>query len=176
MFCPAFPPESAISADGGFQIAGASGRVQLEVGTPALTVKSITHAGRDVTDDAFDLTATDSISDVVITLTDKVSSVSGQVRGRDGRPVRNYVVVLLPNNPGAGAGSGRMHVAHAGTDGHFQIRTLRPGRYLAAAVEWIDQGQQFAPEVQQRLRRGARELTIAEGQAATLDLTLTPDN
>ena len=37
------------------------------------------------------------------------------------------------------------------------------------------QGQQFAPEFQQRLRRVARELTVGEGQTLTLDLTLTPD-
>ena len=52
---------------------------------------------------------------------------------------------------------------------------MRPGHYLAAAVEWIEQGRQFEPEFQQRLRRGAREFTVGEGQTLTLDLTLTPD-
>jgi hypothetical protein len=47
-----------------------------------------------------------------------------------------------------------------------------PGRYVAAAVEYLEQGRQFAPEFQQLLRRGARELVVGEGQALTLDLTL----
>jgi hypothetical protein len=41
-------------------------------------------------------------------------------------------------------------------------------------VEYIEQAQQFAPEFQRVWRRGARELLVVEGQALTLDLTLTP--
>ncbi|HKE86948.1 MAG TPA: carboxypeptidase regulatory-like domain-containing protein [Vicinamibacterales bacterium] len=171
-----FPPDGGVAADGRFQIAGASGRVQLDVPTADLMVKSVTLDGRDVTDEVLDLTGTNSVSGVVITLTDKVSTVAGQVHGRDGQPVRNYVVVLLPRDPTDVDRAPRwIHTSRAGTDGRFQIRRVRPGHYLAAAVEWIEQGQQFAPEFQQLLRRGARELTVGEGQTSTLDLTLTPD-
>ena len=75
----------------------------------------------------------------------------------------------------AAAASPRIHTSRSDVDGRFEIRRMRPGRYLAAAVEWIEQGRQFEPEFQQRLRRGARELTVGEGQTLTLDLTLTPD-
>ena len=33
----------------------------------------------------------------------------------------------------------------------------------------------YVPEFQQLMRRGARELSVVEGQTLTLDLTLTPD-
>jgi hypothetical protein len=46
---------------------------------------------------------------------------------------------------------------------------------VAAAVESLEQGRQFAPEFQQRLRQGAREFTVREGEAVTVDLRLTPD-
>jgi hypothetical protein len=52
---------------------------------------------------------------------------------------------------------------------------MRAGRYVAAAVESIEEGRHLAPEFQEQVRRGAREFTIGEGQALTLDLTLTPD-
>jgi hypothetical protein len=171
-----FPPDATVAADGTFQLAGASGRVQLDASTADVIVKSITLEGRDITDDVLDLTGTESVSGVVITLTDKMATVAGQVRGRDGQPVRNYVAVLLPRDAiEASAASRWIHTSRADANGRFEMRRVRPGRYIAAAVEWIEQGQQFAPEFQQLLRRGARELIVGEGQTLTLDLTLIPD-
>jgi hypothetical protein len=171
-----FPPNGGIAADGTFRLAGASGHVQLDAGGGDWIVKSITVDGRDVTAEVMDLTGTSAVSGVVITLTDKTSSVTGQVRGRDSQPLRNYVVVLLPRDSMEPAVASRwIRTARAGTNGRFQLPRILPGRYVAAAVDYIEPGQQYAPEFQQRMRRGARELTIGEGQTLTLDLTLTPD-
>jgi len=171
-----FPPDGSVAADGRFQIRGASGRVQLDVPTADLTVKSVTLDGRDITDEALDMTGTDSVSGVVITLTDKVTVVAGHVRDRNGQPVRNYVVVVLPGDPiKAAAASRRIYTSRPDANGRFEIRRVRPGPYLAAAVEWIEEGRQFAPEFQPLLRRGARTFVVGEGQTLTLDLTLTPD-
>jgi hypothetical protein len=52
---------------------------------------------------------------------------------------------------------------------------MRPGRYVATALEALEQGRQFSPEFQKELRRGAREFTVTEGQAVSVDLRLTPD-
>jgi hypothetical protein len=65
-------------------------------------------------------------------------------------------------------------VSHSVPDGHFEVRRVRPGRYLAAAVESLEYGRHFAPAFQQELRRGAREFSVAEGQTLMLDLTLIP--
>jgi protocatechuate 3,4-dioxygenase beta subunit len=171
-----FPPEGAVADDGSFQLRGASGRVQLDAGGGDWIVKSVTVDGRDITAEVMDLTGTSAVSGVVITLTDKMSSVTGLVRGRDGQTVRNYVVVLLPRDSMEAAVASRwIRTARADSNGRFQLRRILPGRYVAAAVDYIEPAQQHAPEFQQRIRRGARELTVGEGQALTLDLTLTPD-
>ena len=167
-----FPPEGSVEADGHFQITGASGRVQLDTQTEGWALKSVTLDGRDVTDEALDVTAMSSLSGVEFTLTDKVTAVSGHVRDRDGQLVGNYVVILLPRE----ATSRRIHVSHSVPDGHFEVRRVRPGRYLAAAVEWMEYGRQFAPEFQQQLRGGAREFSVREGESLMLDLTLTSDS
>ena len=98
-----FTPDSKVAADGRFQITGASGRVQLDALTADLTLKSVTLDGRDITDEALHLTGTDSVSGVIITLTDKVTMVAGHVRDRNGQLVRNYVVVLLPRDSNTGS-------------------------------------------------------------------------
>jgi hypothetical protein len=51
---------------------------------------------------------------------------------------------------------------------------MRPGRYLATAIDSLEQGRQFAPEFQEQLRRGGREFSVREGESVTLDLELTP--
>ena len=66
-------------------------------------------------------------------------------------------------------------MSHSDANGHFEIRRVRPGRYLAAAVEWIEPGGQFAPEFQERVRRGAREFAVVEGETLTIDVRLTTD-
>jgi hypothetical protein len=54
------------------------------------------------------------------------------------------------------------------------VRNIRPGRYLATAIEALEDGREFSPEFQKQLRRDAREIMIAEGETQTLDLRLTP--
>jgi hypothetical protein len=66
-----------------------------------------------------------------------------------------------------------VRTARPDTNGRFETRGMRPGRYLATAVETIEQGRQFAPEFQEQLRRGAREFSVREGESVALDLTLT---
>ena len=169
------PPDATVAADGTFQLAGASGRVQLDAGGGDWLVKSITLDGRDITGEVMDLTGVTAMSGIVITLTDMAASVAGVVRGRDGQPVRNSMVVLLPRDSIDPAAASRwIRTARPDGNGRFQVLRVLPGRYVAAAVEYIEPGQQFAPEFQQLLRRGAREFTLSEGQSLTLDLTLTP--
>jgi hypothetical protein len=170
------PPTSRIDQDGRFQLAGATGRVQLDLQGPGWMLKSVTVAGRDITDEAMDLTRNGSISDVVITMTDKIATLSGQVRDRRGQVVPNARVVVLPRDlPASDAAPRSIRLSRARSDGRFNVRTMRAGRYVAAAVESIEEGRHLAPEFQEQVRRGAREFTIGEGQALTLDLTLTPD-
>ena len=171
-----FPPDSSVAADGFFQIAGASGRVQLDVPAANLVVKSVTLDGRDITNEALDLEGTSAVSGVVVTVTDRVTTIAGRVLDRDGRPVRSYVVIVSPADPpGATDVPRRIRVSRPDANGRFEIRRVRPGRYLATAVEWIEQGGEFAPEFQGRLRREAREFTVGEGETLTLDVRLTPD-
>jgi protocatechuate 3,4-dioxygenase beta subunit len=171
-----FPPESGVGADGGFRIEGASGRVQLDLQAPGWTVKSVTLDGRDVTDEALDLAGIDTVSGVAITLTDRIASVAGHVRESSGQPVLDYVVVLLAgDSSGTAATPRRAWTTHADDDGRFQISGVRPGRYLAAALDGFEWGRESAPEFQQQMRPLAIELTVGEGETVTLELTLTPD-
>ena len=66
-----------------------------------------------------------------------------------------------------------LRVARPDQDGSFRVTGCRPGRYAATAVEALEQGRQFVPDVQARLKDRAKTFSIDEGGTAALDLPLT---
>jgi protocatechuate 3,4-dioxygenase beta subunit len=177
MFGGPFDPlaNGTVAEDGTFKLAGASGRVFFGLTPlPAWVVKSVTLDGEDITDVPFDLSDRAAISDVRIVVTDKLTTVSGQAADRAGRPVKDYVVVIQSAEPKEPIVASRwIRLVRPDTNGRFETRGLRPGRYVATAVEALEQGQQFAPDVQTRLRSAGRTFEIEEGASATVALELT---
>ena len=164
--------------EGNFKLSGASGRVffNLTPPPPGWVVKSVTLDGDDITDTPMDLTGRSALSDVRIVMTDKLTTLSGQVTDERGQPLTDYVVVVQGAEQKEPVVASRaIRVVRPDTNGRFQTRGMRPGRYVATAIEALEQGRQFAPEFQQQLRRSAREFTVREGETVTVDLRLTPD-
>jgi hypothetical protein len=130
--------------------------------------------GEDIIDQPLDLTGRQSVTGVVIRLTDKLTQVSGRVSDGRGQLLRDYVVVIQPAEEKEPiVASRRTRIARPDTSGRFELRGLRSGRYAATAIETLEQGRQFAPEFREQLRRSAREFSLNEGQEVALDLTLT---
>jgi len=165
-----------VEESGSFRVtAASSGRVFLNMVTPqAWGVKSITFEGEDIIDRPFDLAGRQSVSGVVIRLTDKLTQLSGRVSDGRGQLLRDYVVIIQPAEDKEPIVASRLtRTARPDTSGRFESRGLRPGRYVATAIETLEQGRQFAPEFREQLRRSAREFSLSEGQTVSLDLTLT---
>jgi hypothetical protein len=81
---------------GNFQLSGGSGRVFLTLSAgPAWVLKSITLEGEDITDEPLDLTGRQSVSGLVIRMTDRLTQIAGQVTDARGQTLRDYVVVIL---------------------------------------------------------------------------------
>jgi protocatechuate 3,4-dioxygenase beta subunit len=166
-----------IDADGHFKMTGASGRVFFALTglAPAWTIRSVMLDGQDITDMPLDLSGKNNVSDVQITLTDKLTSFVGRVTDTRGQNVPDYVVVVQAADQKDPVVAARIvKAARPDTNGRFEVRGLRPGRYVATAIESMEQNRQYSPEFQKELRRGAREFTIREGENLTLDLRLTP--
>jgi protocatechuate 3,4-dioxygenase beta subunit len=166
-----------VDEKGNFQLAAGSGRVFLMVTTPPLwVIKSVTLDGNDITDEPLELTGKQSISSLVIRLTDKLTQISGRVSDGRGQLLRDYVVVIQPTEAKEPIVASRwIRTARPDTSGRFETRGMRPGRYVATAIEALEQGRQFAPEFQEQLRHAGREFSVREGESIALDLTLTPN-
>jgi protocatechuate 3,4-dioxygenase beta subunit len=166
-----------VDEKGNFQLAAATGRLFLMVTTPPLwVIKSVTLDGNDITDEPLELTGKQSISGLVIRLTDKLTQISGRVSDGRGQLLRDYVVVIQPTEAKEPIVASRwIRTARPDTSGRFETRGMRPGRYVATAIEALEQGRQFAPEFQEQLRHAGREFSVREGESIALDLTLTPN-
>jgi len=164
-----------VDDNGNFRLTSSAGRAFLMVTTPpSWAIKSITLEGDDVSDQPIDLTGRQSVSGVVIRMTDKLTQVSGRVSDGRGQLLRDYVVIIQAAEAKEPIVASRwLRTARPDTSGRFETRGLRPGRYVVTAIEALEQGRQFAPEFQEELRRGAREFTLREGETVSLDLTLT---
>ena len=166
----------ALDEQGNFQLSGISGRVFLSLTTPPTWVmKSIIIDGEDMTDMPLDVAGRPSVTGVVIRMTDKLTQIAGQVSDARGQVLKDYVVVFLPAEHKEPVIAARwIRVVRPDSNGRYIARGLRPGRYVVTALEAIEQGRQFAPEFQDQLRRGAREISVREAESLTFDLVLTP--
>ena len=136
-------------------------------------LKSVMVNGKDITDVPLDTTGRAAVSNILITVTNKTTSVTGGVIDTRNQPVASYVVVILPAEDREPVVMARLlRTAAPDKNGRFVINGLRPGRYGATAVQFIEQNKQFSPDFQRELRQRAREFTIGDGQAVTLELKL----
>jgi hypothetical protein len=165
-----------VADDGSFEIKGARGQLLFRVmAGPAWGLKSVSLEGTDITDTPADLAGPEGLSGLTVVLTDKLTDVSGQVTDARGQVLKEYLVVVQPAEPKSAAALTRyLRTLRPEQDGRFVVRGLPPGEYFATAVESLEQGRQFVPDVLARLRDTARRFTLREGETLSLDVKMTP--
>jgi hypothetical protein len=165
-----------VADDGTFELRGMYGPQQLRVvGLPAgWGLKSISLDGEDITDAPYDFKSGSKATSVVITLTDRLTDLSGTVQDARGQAVKDYVLVIFPEDNTLWGGQSRyVRTARPNQDGNFNIKGLPPARYLAAAIESLETGSQNNPAVLEQLRPRARSFALTEGQTFSLTLEMT---
>lgn len=162
-----------VADDGQFQLSTVPGTAFLRVTPlPGWTLKSVTLDGTDVTDTPIDV-ATDGATDLRVVLTDRLTNISGTVTDGRGQASRDYTVVVVPAQLREGASPQRfLRAIRPDQDGSFRATGLPPGRYMALAVQSLEAGRQFVPEVQAKVRASGRPFTLDEGGSAVVDLRL----
>src|SRR5688572_5993658 len=90
-----------VNNDGTFELRGLAGLQMIRVqAIPAgWALKSITVDGVDITDAPYDFRPGSNVTGMLITLTDRLSEITGSVRDSRGQPVADYVLVAFPEDP-----------------------------------------------------------------------------
>jgi uncharacterized protein (DUF2141 family) len=129
---------------------------------------SIVIGGREALDAPLDLRQ--SADDVVVTLSDRASALSGIVRDARGDPVGDAWVVVFTTHPGAWfQNSRRVAAVKTGADGRYSIRNLPAGEYHLATVFDLEQGEWFDSVLLRELAAGAVRIAIADNEQKAVD-------
>lgn len=154
----------------GFQMVGLTGPLTLTVqGVPeGWTVKEMLLDGQNVIDEQIDLKGQNATLRVV--MSDRPSSVVGTVASR-GEPV-DHAVVVFPEDAAKWTFPSRyIRATRADSDGRFRIGDLPAGeRYLAAAIDHIEDGEQEDTQFLERLRPRATSFSLSQGEQRALSL------
>lgn len=134
------------------------------------TMKSVFVDGHDVTDEAIDITG-DPVAGVNVIFTDRIATIAGTVRDGRGGAAANASVIVFADDERLWHPQSR-HIAAARTDanGAYRVTGLPPGRYLATAVDDVEQGEWFDPAFLNQIKGSATRLSLGEGEQKAQDL------
>jgi hypothetical protein len=141
---------------------------------PGWVVKSAIVNGIDALDQPFDL-ANENIGNVVVTFTDRRTTVSGTVVDNSAAPVQGTVIVfpaLYREWIAKGMSARLMRTVRAGAKGAFSLANLPARDYLIVAIPDDQVPDVQNPTVFDALARAATSLTLTDGDSRTLSLKL----
>ena len=137
-------------------------------------LKAVLLDGKDVTDMLLDFGTTYAGNPVEVVLTQRKGELNGVVQDDRGRLTADYRIVLFPEDEQQWTPFSRfIFLGRPDQQGRFTIGNLPSARYLAAAVESLDPGEERNPEMLSRLRGVATRFDLSDGQTRSITLKLT---
>jgi protocatechuate 3,4-dioxygenase beta subunit len=161
-----------VGVDGKFELTGLHGRrLMRTMGASGWYLKSVRLDGRDTVDTPIEFKGSEEITNVEIVLTTTMVQISGTVTGSDGKPVKDYSVVVFPEDKALWTPDSRyFSQARPDQDGRFKVVGLPGETYLVAALDYVDSQEWRDPEFLGRLSEAATR--VAAGDGETKDVTL----
>jgi sarcosine oxidase gamma subunit len=172
--------------DGSFAIKGvAPGTYRLAVTPPnalggepipgmrTWTVKSVVVNGLDVADLPIQIKPGEDVTDVMLTLTDQPTEVSGTVLDNLNRPTAGFpIVVFAADRAYWPAGTARVRKVQPASNGKYTITGLPPGEYYVCAVTDVEPNDLKDVAFLESLATAAFKITLKPGEKRALDLKL----
>ena len=137
-------------------------------------VKAIVQNGRDVTDTVFEPTNGDVLSGFQVMVSDRVTTLPGRITDDKGAALTDGTVLVFSSDSAKWADDSRfVQAARPDQEGRFQIRGLPPGEYLAAAIDYVEEGMWNDPEYLASIRNLGQRFTLGEADTHALMLKLS---
>src|ERR1035437_4674669 len=166
---------SRTNRDGTFEILGLLGARDLQVrGAPAgWPLKAIMFESRNLIDTPIDFKDGQDLTGVQLVLTSRVATLKGTALDLAKVPVKNFSVLLFPEDSGApGHSASRTRAVRPNQTGEFVAEALLSGGYLVIAVTDIDEARWPMADYVAALRAGATRVTLGEGETKTIALQI----
>ena len=114
------------------------------------------------------------IKDLVVTLTDRPTQLSGVLQDTSGRPASDYFIIVFPSDKTYWTpGSRRVVETRPGSDGRYAVTGLPAGEYRVAALTDVESGEWNDPRFLAGLVTASVTITLVEGEKTPLNLKLT---
>jgi protocatechuate 3,4-dioxygenase beta subunit len=134
-------------------------------GAPGWVVHSATVEGEDVLDTPLDVGGRTAVTGMVVTMTDRLTELSGIVVDEKGKPATDQTLVLYPVDEKYRVfQSRRIRTTRAGEDGRYTFRMIPPGDYRLATVLDPEPGSWYDKAVLGDLDSSAVRVSLAEGE------------
>ena len=169
---PGNPDSGRVKDDWTFSVTGLYGPARLRANLlDGWMLRAILQDGRDVTDTVFDVKGNDTLAGIDIVVTNRVTTVGGQLRDDKGAPLADGTIIVFANESEKYAEDSRsVRSARPDQQGRWQIKGLPAGQYLAVAVDYVEEGQWNDPEYLESLRRYGQKLALGEGGSQAISL------
>ena len=107
-----------------------------------------------------------------VVLTNQPTRLGGVILDEKKQPADGTVVVFPEETSRWREDSRTVRAARPDQRGEFSIKGLPAGKYLIAAVDYVQDGQWYDPEFLAGLRPRAQRLSLAEAESKRIDLTV----
>jgi hypothetical protein len=169
-------PTPPVRGDWSFELTGLHGRQVLTgVGGRDWRVTAVSVAGNDFTDVPIDFSNGD-VTGIEVVLSKGHTEVAGRVTDIRGVVGIDATVVIFPADDEKWTKKGRIMAARPDLQGTYHVEELRAGRYLAIAVDYLEDGEEQNPDLLKEWARIATSFTLADGEKRTLDLKVVNTN
>jgi hypothetical protein len=163
-----------VQPDSSFFLDSIFGRARLVVTVPeGWMVKAILHDGRDVAGKPIETPGGETLSGVQILVSDRLTSVAGQLTGDNGAPAAGGTVLFFSGDSERWfENSWFVRAARPDQQGRYEVKGLPPGEYLAVALDYVPDRMWNDADYLESLRRYAQKVTIGDGESQTVALKL----
>ena len=114
-----------------------------------------------------------NVTDLVVTLSDRHSELSGRLESTTGAPVSDvFVIAFSTTRSHWGLGSRRVHAVRPAVDGRYAIPDLPPGEYFVSALTDVDSDEWLDPAFLESLVKTSVTVAIGDGETKVQNLRL----
>jgi hypothetical protein len=136
-------------------------------------VKAILHNGVDVAGKPIETANGGTLPGVEILLSDRLTSVSGQLIDDAGAAQTAGTVLVYSADPERWfEGSWFVRAVRPDQQGRYEVKGLPAGEYLAVALDYVQDRMWNDAEYLESLRGHAQKVTLRDGESQTVPLKL----
>jgi hypothetical protein len=163
-----------VKDDWTFELTNAYGLNKILIGPlpTGWALKSIDYGGKDFADLPMEFHGGQRLDSVTITLSKTLPRIQGTLQDDTGRPAEGSVLIFPEDSAKWTEEARLVRSARPDESGAFEFRNVIPGSYLAAALDYVRDGEWADPDFLAKLRDQAKPVRVDETGVATVALTL----